>query len=362
MGRVSPRRHPEPEDNALAADTIHASCAVTADPDTELHVSIAGGRKTMGFIWATACPSSPGPGQAFPMLVSEPFESLPTFYFPPASSCLLHPVMEGRFHTDARIMLAEIPSCACAPGRRRRNRARTQLQRAVAATQARTSSPCNWWSTTCRRRIQCGRKGWPCRNSAVCPVRLVRHPGSRRAPPVRYTAADPAGFSRTLCPGCRSAMPSTGKTPPRQLREGFRRVLQQKCAKINATSGARLGLLAGPTSSLRHGQRPRTCHAGIDIAPEEIPHRIARRQACHAVRGAIGLSSDHPGDATMNDQHPQLAASCRVAFAAFLHDLGSSPSACRPPTSTATASTPTSPSTALPRRALPQPSPPPGPR
>ena len=24
----------------------------------------------------------------------------------------------------------------------------------------------------------------------------------------------------------------------------------------------------------------------------------------------------------MNDQHPQLAASCRVAFAAFLHDLG----------------------------------------
>ena len=39
-----------PEDNAQAADAIHALVReFTADPASELHVSIAGGRKTMGF-------------------------------------------------------------------------------------------------------------------------------------------------------------------------------------------------------------------------------------------------------------------------------------------------------------------------
>ena len=73
-----------PEDNALAADTIHAVVrSLTEDPDTELHVSIAGGRKTMGFFLGYALSLFGRPQDRLShVLVSEPFENSWAFFYP----------------------------------------------------------------------------------------------------------------------------------------------------------------------------------------------------------------------------------------------------------------------------------------
>jgi CRISPR-associated protein (TIGR02584 family) len=71
-------------DNIAVADFITEQVrAITADPLSSLHVSIAGGRKTMGFYVGYAL-SLFGRAQdrLSHVLVSRPFESLPDFFYP----------------------------------------------------------------------------------------------------------------------------------------------------------------------------------------------------------------------------------------------------------------------------------------
>ena len=101
-----------PEDNVLAADAITELVRhFTLNDDTALHVSIAGGRKTMGFFMGYAL-SLFGRTQdrLSHVLVSSPFESNHEFYYPPAQPRVLFDRNNKPIHTaDARIMLAEIP-------------------------------------------------------------------------------------------------------------------------------------------------------------------------------------------------------------------------------------------------------------
>ncbi len=101
-----------PEDNARAADYLLALVRKFCDDDSvALHVSIAGGRKTMGFFLGYAL-SLVGRTQdrLSHVLVSEPFEALTDFYFPPKTPRVLHTRDGKPVHTaDAQITLAEIP-------------------------------------------------------------------------------------------------------------------------------------------------------------------------------------------------------------------------------------------------------------
>lgn len=101
-----------PEDNANAADTITALIAeLTRDPDSALHVSIAGGRKTMGFYLGYAFSLFARPQDELShVLVSEPFENHPEFFFPPAIPRRL-PSRDGQHidTADAIVTLARIP-------------------------------------------------------------------------------------------------------------------------------------------------------------------------------------------------------------------------------------------------------------
>lgn len=101
-----------PEDNLRAADCImHLVRNFCADESSALHVSIAGGRKSMGFFAGYAL-SLFGRLQdrLSHVLVSDPFESLPQFFFPPLKGKVLHSRNGRPVHTsDARIMLADIP-------------------------------------------------------------------------------------------------------------------------------------------------------------------------------------------------------------------------------------------------------------
>lgn len=101
-----------PEDNRAAADYITAQVRhFTADPECALHVSIAGGRKTMGFFLGYAL-SLYGRAQdrLSHVLVSEPFENSIEFFYPTPYSRVLQ-TRDGRLADTAaaEVTLAQIP-------------------------------------------------------------------------------------------------------------------------------------------------------------------------------------------------------------------------------------------------------------
>ena len=100
-----------PQENNLAADQIvrfiHDLCA---NGQTELHVSIAGGRKSMGFYIGYAL-SLFGRRQdkLSHVLVEEAFEQHREFFYPPRQSVWLD-TAKGRLDaSQAQVMLADIP-------------------------------------------------------------------------------------------------------------------------------------------------------------------------------------------------------------------------------------------------------------
>lgn len=101
-----------PAENAAAADAITALMAeLTRDDDAALHVSIAGGRKTMGFYLGYAFSLFARPQDRLShVLVSSPFESHPEFFYPPAQPRRLSTRDNKYIDTaDAAVTLAEIP-------------------------------------------------------------------------------------------------------------------------------------------------------------------------------------------------------------------------------------------------------------
>ena len=101
-----------PQDNEAAANTICAEIReLTSDPGTELHVSLAGGRKTMGFYAGYALSLFGRPQDCLShILVSEHYESHQNFFYPTHYTHVIH-THDGRVldTSAARVWLAEIP-------------------------------------------------------------------------------------------------------------------------------------------------------------------------------------------------------------------------------------------------------------
>ena len=104
-----------PEQNSIAADAITEIVRLlTADENTAVHASIAGGRKTMGYYLGYALSLFGRPQDRMShVLVSEPFEGSRDFYYPTPYD---HPVHIRRGDVDvaynannAIVELAEIP-------------------------------------------------------------------------------------------------------------------------------------------------------------------------------------------------------------------------------------------------------------
>lgn len=101
-----------PEENGLAADTIvKVIGSLCSDPRCAIHVSIAGGRKSMGFFAGYAMSLfARDQDSVSHVLVNEPFESNPDFYYPPVSPKDIVSADGHVLHAqDARVMLADIP-------------------------------------------------------------------------------------------------------------------------------------------------------------------------------------------------------------------------------------------------------------
>ena len=99
-------------DNRAAADFITARVReFSADTDCALHVSIAGGRKTMGFYLGYALSLYGRPQDRLShVLVSEPFENSMDFFYPTPYSRVLQ-TRDGKLAdtATAEVTLAEIP-------------------------------------------------------------------------------------------------------------------------------------------------------------------------------------------------------------------------------------------------------------
>ena len=106
-------------DNERAADAITRSIAeLTRDSTAAVHVSIAGGRKTMGF-YAGHALSLHGRAQdrLSHVLVDERFEQLRDFYYKPRQPITIRDQQGLEVSTqDARIQLADIPFVPLAHG------------------------------------------------------------------------------------------------------------------------------------------------------------------------------------------------------------------------------------------------------
>ena len=101
-----------PADNLACADFITEKVReLSADPHSALHVSIAGGRKTMGFFLGYALSLFGRPQDRLShVLVSEPFENTWAFFYPtPYENVIETADKKLADARDARVSLAEIP-------------------------------------------------------------------------------------------------------------------------------------------------------------------------------------------------------------------------------------------------------------
>jgi CRISPR-associated protein (TIGR02584 family) len=101
-----------PEENQAAADFIVAQISkLTKHTNIQLHVSIAGGRKTMGFFAGYALSLfGRSQDQLSHVLVNEPYESSWEFFYPTPYSKIIKTNQHNLADTkDAHVTLAEIP-------------------------------------------------------------------------------------------------------------------------------------------------------------------------------------------------------------------------------------------------------------
>lgn len=102
------------KDNQRAADGIADLVRrLSEDPSTEIHASIAGGRKTMGFFMGYAMSLWGRPQDKLShVLVSSPFESRPEFFYPTPKPHIIPARAHGQDPLDAstaKVWLGDIP-------------------------------------------------------------------------------------------------------------------------------------------------------------------------------------------------------------------------------------------------------------
>lgn len=114
MGQVLEDIRTPAENEAMANQFAQLVRTFTEADDTELHISIAGGRKTMGYYLGYALSLFGRPQDRLShVLVSSPFEAHPEFYYPTPYEHVIHTRDPHAPQTadcrHARVDLAEIP-------------------------------------------------------------------------------------------------------------------------------------------------------------------------------------------------------------------------------------------------------------
>ncbi|MEY4592618.1 MAG: hypothetical protein RIR18_1513 [Pseudomonadota bacterium] len=259
-----------PEDNTLAADALLAEVrSLCADEHTELHVSIAGGRKTMGFFLGYAL-SLFGRVQdrLSHVLVNDPFESLTDFYYPPATPKVLY-TRDGRpMHTSAaKVMLAEIPFVRLRDGLPKEALSHGSPFAALVSTAQQMVAPSGLRFDLANRLVWCGKQAVklpPANLAWYAFLAKCRIDGLGDEGFVRFSDVDPSTY---LAIYGRIVGRSHDKFLATQqaMKNGFEPSLfEQRKSKINRELSTELSLASSPYLIVCRGDKPRMRY-GINL-------------------------------------------------------------------------------------------------
>lgn len=265
-----------PAENAAAADGITALMAeLSRDPHVALHVSIAGGRKTMGFYLGYAFSLFARPqDQLSHVLVSSPFESHPEFFFPPSMPRRLATRDGNHVDTaDARVTLARIPVVRLRHGQPERLLAgHASYGDTVAAIQESLEPP-RLLVDLPQRRVACGGKPVHLPPSLLAWLAWWAEQALQGRGEQSWRSADAAAYLR-LYRRVIGVSVTLGNTE-RRLRDGMEKQLfQEYNAKLERELKKQLGLGAAPYLLVTSGKRPET-RRGLGLPPSAIELRLS---------------------------------------------------------------------------------------
>lgn len=242
--------------NTAAADAIATRIrAATAEPDTTLHVSVAGGRKTQGCLAAMAMVLfGRQQDRLSHVLVPEPLARRVDFWFPPSAM------------REDPVVLADIPFVRLR-GLWRPDAVPPGYGAAIAAVQAAIASP----QLSLDRASRAVGYGL---HRMVLPPQLfgllawLAEQRLAGRPPVTWRDIDPRGLAAAIA----AAAPDAGSVE--RLAETLRtdpegRWLAEKVSRLNGIARRVLGPEAAPYLIRRYGSRPRSAYA-LATPPQAI--------------------------------------------------------------------------------------------
>jgi CRISPR-associated protein (TIGR02584 family) len=264
-----------PEDNERLADALTQRIrALTADPRCALHVSIAGGRKTMGFYAGYALSLYARPQDRLShVLVSPPFEDNTEFFYPAPRPRIIR--TQGRRPrrldaSQAEVWLAEMPFVRMRQELDRRllsgglsfSRAVDELNRALAPPRLDLAGG--------PRQARCGgrRIGLPPADWALLAWFAQR--AAHGLPSLERTRIGPAETAAFLAAYARAADGERLERARRALCGGMDPAdFDMRRSRLHAALRRRLGAAARAYEIQARGRRPDTTY-GLELAAERI--------------------------------------------------------------------------------------------
>ncbi len=293
-----------PEDNQLAADLITELVReLTADPGSALHVSIAGGRKTMGYYLGYALSLFGRPQDRLShVLVSEPYESSWDFFYPTPYSRVITTRDNKLADTcEARVTLAEIPFVSLREGLPERLLTGSSSFGQTVSAARRALEPPELTIDLARQRIRAGGE-----TLEMTPAELAFYAAMARRRSAGLHAArwDTDGLDRQYLGEYRRIvgdMSGDFERVAEALRDGMTpEYFDQRKSRTNGAIEQALGrALAAPYLIQSDGRRPRTRY-GLKIEPEaiafapigDVPQACASGQATRPC-GMLDAQPDH---------------------------------------------------------------------
>jgi len=267
-----------PEENACAADAITALMArLTRDAQSALHVSIAGGRKTMGFYLGYAFSLFARPQDELShVLVSAPFESHPDFFFPPSTPRRLATRDGQHIDTaDARVTLARIPVVrlrhgqpqALLEGQASFGETVTAIEKSLAPPQLHIDLP--------GKQVLCGATALKLPPAQLAWLAWWAQNTLQARGPQTWRTADWAAYLALYRAAVGIDATAYEKAEKRLRDDGMEHklVFEQNNAKLDRAIKAQLGLSAAPYLLATSGKRPHTAR-GLALPAQAITLRI----------------------------------------------------------------------------------------
>lgn len=261
-----------PEENAAAAAAITSLVAeLTSDDEASLHVSIAGGRKTMGFYLGYAFSLYARPQDRLShVLVSQPFESHPEFFYPPASPRRL--ITRDNKHVDtddAVLTLAEIPVVRLRHGLPKALlQGQAGFNETVSAVQSSFAPPVLAINISAQR-VECGGKEVRLRPALLAWLAWWARNVLAGCPMQHWRDADPACFL-DIYGQVVGADSDAFESTRRRLSAGMEKeFFEQNNSRLDGALREQLGFGAGPYLLATEGKRPYT-RRGLDLPPGAV--------------------------------------------------------------------------------------------